>query len=127
MSRNGRVGRVIISFTGHRPSKVGGYIIPNPIYDYICQEIERLLKELKPNKVISGMAVGIDQWAAKIACQLDIPFVAAIPFKNQECKWPLESQKAYHLLRKLAIEEVIVSEGGYTASKMQIRNQYLGQ
>lgn len=116
---------MIIAFTGHRPNKLGGYKIPNPTYNKVCQEIDKALKELKPEKVISGMALGIDQWAAAVAYKLHIPFIAAIPFEGQEKAWPEESQKAFRLLRRLACEEVIVSEGGYSASKMQVRNEWM--
>lgn len=120
---------MIVAFCGHRPDKLPnketGYKIPNPTYIKVCQDIEAALKELKPEKVITGMALGVDQWAAAIAYKLKIPFLAAIPFENQESKWPEESQKAFRLLRKLASEEVIVSPGKYAASKMQIRNEWM--
>ena len=116
---------MIVSFSGHRPNKLGGFKLPNPTYNYIYAKIENALKELKPEKVISGMALGVDQWAAVIAARLDIPFLAAIPFEGQELAWPAESQKAFNILRKLAAEEVIVSPGGYAANKMQIRNEWM--
>lgn len=120
---------MIIAFTGHRPDKLPnketGYKLPNPTYIKVCQQIDSLLKELKPEKVISGMALGVDQWAAMIAHKLGIPFVAAIPFDKQESKWPESSQKTYRALHKLASEEVIVSEGGYAAIKMQVRNEWM--
>ena len=116
---------MIVAFTGHRPNKLGGYKIPNPTYIKVCQEIDKALKELKPEKVITGMALGIDQWAASVAHKLDIPYLAAIPFEGQEKAWPEESQKIFRLLRKLAAEEVIVSPGGYTANKMQVRNEWM--
>lgn len=116
---------MIIAFTGHRPNKLNGYIIPNPTYLHVCKEIDRALKEFKPEKIITGMALGVDQWAAMIAHKLGIPFMAAIPFERQEAKWPEESQKTYRLLRKLASEEVIVSPGNYSAEKMQTRNEWM--
>jgi len=116
---------MIIAFTGHRPNKLGGYKIPNPTYTKVCQEIDKALKELKPEKIISGMALGVDQWAAFIACELNIPFIAAVPFEKQESKWPKQSQESYHKLIKLASEIVIVSPGGYSPEKMQIRNKWM--
>ncbi len=116
---------MIVAFTGHRPDKLGGYKLPNDTYIKVCRDIDWLLKELNPEKVISGMALGVDQWAANIAYKLGIPFVAAIPFEGQELAWPEASQKTYRLLRKLASEEVIVSPGGYSADKMQVRNIWM--
>lgn len=116
---------MIVSFSGHRPSKLGGYTLPNPTYLSVCQRLEALLLELQPTKAISGMALGIDQWAANICVKLSIPFVAAVPFLGQENAWPETSQKIYHKLLKKANEVVIVSEGGYAANKMQRRNEWM--
>jgi uncharacterized phage-like protein YoqJ len=117
--------KMIISFTGHRPNKLGGFSLPNPTYIYVCQQIEKTLKELQPEKVISGMALGVDQWAANIAHKLNIPFIAAQPFLGQEKAWPESSQKTFHKLLKLASEVVIVCEGGYQPVKMQVRNEWM--
>lgn len=116
---------MIVAFTGHRPDKLGGYKLPNETYIKVCRDIDWLLKELNPEKVISGMALGVDQWAAHIAYKLGIPFVAAIPFEGQETAWPEASQKTYKILRKRASEEIIVSPGGYSADKMQVRNIWM--
>lgn len=116
---------MIVSFTGHRPDKLGGYKLPNPTYLHVCQQIDKTLQELKPEKVISGMALGVDQWAANIAIRLGIPFIAAVPFLGQEKAWPQASQKVFNKLLGKAAEVVIVSEGGYSAYKMQIRNEWM--
>src|ERR1700722_17770756 len=116
---------MIVAGTGHRLSKLGGYIFPNPTYIYVCQEIEKHLLELKPEKVLSGFAIGFDQWLAFVANRLVIPVVAIIPFERQESKWPLASQKQYWSLRNKASEVVIVSDGGYAGWKMNKRNEYL--
>jgi uncharacterized phage-like protein YoqJ len=116
---------MIVAITGSRPTKIGGYKLPNPIYNKICREIERLLLEMKPEKCLSGMALGADQYFASVCLKLRIPLVACIPFEGQEMAWPQESQKTFRLLRKLASEEVIVSDGGYAAYKMQIRNEWM--
>ena len=119
----------VIAFTGHRPDKLPnketGYKLPNPTYIHVCQQIEKHLKELQPEKIISGMALGVDQWAANIAIKLHIPFLAAIPFIDQEKAWPASSQKTYHNLLSKATEKVIVCEGGYAAYKMQTRNCWM--
>lgn len=116
---------MIISATGHRPSKIGGYKLSNPTYNKICRAIEGLLSDLKPEKCLSGMALGADQYFASVCLKLKIPLVTVIPFEGQELNWPEDSQKTYRLLRRLASEEIIVSQGGYTVAKMQVRNKYL--
>ena len=60
-----------------------------------------------------------------IAHKLFIPYVGCIPFIGQESLWSAQDQKTYKLLCKLASDQVIVSSGGYSADKMQIRNRYL--
>lgn len=116
---------MIVAFTGHRPDKLGGYTLPNPTYIKVCQSIEETLKELKPEKVISGMALGVDQWAAFIAYKLKIPFIAAVPFNKQDAVWKNESKSSYAKLLAKAAEVVIVSEGEYSAHKLQIRNEWM--
>lgn len=116
---------MIVAFTGHRPDKLGGYNLPNPIYTHVCQQINKTLCQLMPQKVISGMALGVDQWAAHVAHRMKIPFIAAVPFEGQEKAWPKHSQLVYHKLLKLASEVEIVCPGGYASSKMQIRNQWM--
>jgi len=116
---------LVIAGTGHRPPKIGGYQLPNPIYNYICQQTEKILIEQKPDQVLTGMAQGFDSWLAFIAIKLAIPFVAVIPFEGQEKKWPQASQTKYHKLMAKASDIAIVSSGNYSAEKMQLRNQYL--
>ncbi len=115
----------LVAFTGHRPDKLGGYNLPNPTYIHVCRAIEKALIQLKPDKIISGMALGVDQWAANVAMKLGIPFIAAVPFLGQEGKWPDSSQRLYKKLLNKAAEIVIVSEGGYAAGKLQTRNKWM--
>lgn len=116
---------MIIAGTGSRPPSLGGYKLPNPIYCYVCQETEKILLNLKPDKIISGMALGYDQYLANIAIKLNIPFIAAIPFQGQDVKWPDSSRRIYNKLLTKAAEIVIVSEPGFSAKKLQIRNEWM--
>lgn len=115
----------VVAFTGHRPDKLGGYRTPNRKYNWVCWRIEEELLKLEPEKAISGMALGVDQWGARICVRLGIPFIAAIPFVGQESQWPESSQRDYKALLTKASEIVIVSEGGYSPAKMQLRNQWM--
>jgi len=116
---------MIVSFCGHRPDKLSGYKIPNPIYKYVTDKLRETLVELKPKKAISGMALGVDQWAAEICIKLGIPFIAAIPFKGQESYWPVEARERYYKILAAASEVHVVNPGGYASWKMQTRNQFL--
>lgn len=118
-----------ISFSGHRPDKLPnketGYKIPNPTYDFVVKSLREVLLKLKPEIAISGMALGVDSWAAEICLELGIPFIAAIPFIGQEKVWPQSSKDQYNFLLSKASEKVIVNPGGYAAWKMQARNQWM--
>lgn len=124
---------MIVAFTGHRPDKLGGYG-PSPTQDRVRQAIRNTLTgppplpqsiERRVTAAISGMALGVDQWAAEICVELGIPFTAAVPFVGQERRWPEDSQRRYQLLLQKAYNIVVVSPGGYHPWKMQARNEWM--
>lgn len=114
-----------IMITGHRPKKIGGYQ-PNPIQDWIRQKISDILVKAKQKhsdlEVISGMAIGVDQWFVEEAIKLNIPVHAYIPFAGQESKWPKSSRDHYNDLLHQCKSKRIVSRGSYSPEKMQQRN-----
>ena len=114
---------MIIAGTGHRPDKLGGY--SDVVHDRLVTLASDMLVAMRPEKVISGMALGWDQALAKAAIISDIPFVAAVPFVNQQAKWPQQAQNYYAWLAKHAAEFIVASEGGYAAYKMQVRNKWM--
>jgi uncharacterized phage-like protein YoqJ len=116
---------LIVAVTGHRPDKLGGYNTPNPMYSLVVKGLADAFEKLKPDFIITGMALGTDQWAAEIAFNMGIPFVAAIPFDGFHMKWIPSSQAKYHWLLSVAYQKVTVSQGGYEPAKMQIRNQWM--
>lgn len=116
---------MIVAFTGHRPNKLGGYKVPNPTYRWVYWRIEEELEFLKPSHAISGMAQGVDLWAAKICYDLKIPFTAAVPFVGQEKVWPYQARKRWEFLLGRAAKVEIISKGGYAPEKMQRRNEWM--
>lgn len=117
---------MIVAVTGHRPDKLGKeYDYSGPYSQFIYDKMWKWLIENKPEKVISGMALGVDQIWANVAINLFIPVIAAIPFKGQESNWPKGSRNIYNALLKRVSEKVYVSKGRYTAAKMQIRNEWM--
>ena len=117
--------KMIVAFTGHRPDKLGGYIIPNPTYDYVMEQLTIKLMDLEPDCCISGMALGFDQYAAKLCIQLGIPVIAAIPFKEQPIKWNKDNRRHYNELLDCCRDIVIVTKGGYANWKFQERNKWM--
>lgn len=116
---------MIIAFTGHRPNKLGGYFEPNPVSNRVKRALRAELEKLKPDRAITGMAQGVDQWAATICLLMGIPYVAAVPFVGQEMAWPESAKKRWRYLLGKAAEVVLVSEGFYNPSKMQKRNMWM--
>ena len=114
---------MIIAGTGHRPDRLGGY---GPEVDQWLHTLcVRELMALKPETVISGMAVGFDQALASAAIHLDIPFLAYIPFEGQESKWPESSKKRYFDLLSKAKGILYCSPPGYAVWKMHKRNHQM--
>lgn len=117
---------MIISITGHRPKDLPyKYEDNNPFEKWVKKQLKLKFKEFGATKIISGMALGVDTFAADVALEMNIPLLAAIPFVGQEKMWLASSIKKYNDILSKASEKVIVSEGSYTASKMQIRNQWM--
>lgn len=112
-----------LSFTGHRPNKLGGYsdVTRRKLFGFA----QSILRIEKPDHVISGMAQGWDHAVAVAALRADIPLTAAVPFIGQEKMWPAEAQKRYNLVLGKASKVVIVSEGGFSSAKMMIRNEWM--
>jgi uncharacterized phage-like protein YoqJ len=111
----------VVAFTGHRPDKLGGYRWSH-IQEFVCRALRWRLIRLRPALCISGMALGVDQWAASICCELGLPWDAYVPFLGQESAWPADSQREYSRLLKLARRVQVCSPGEYSAKKMQWRN-----
>jgi uncharacterized phage-like protein YoqJ len=109
---------MIIAFTGHR-------ILPKSKLDWISSVLQEKLIELKPSKVISGMALGFDQLAAEVAMKLNIPVIAAIPCDNQDAKWNISQREEYYRLLCKCYSNHIVSPGPYALWKMQARNVWM--
>lgn len=115
-----------VAVTGHRPDKIfGGYNYPNKKYDKIYAKTKLALYTLMPDFVYTGMALGFDQLVCEVCLDLNIRYIACVPFKGQESAWPKSSQEKYKTLLDKAYEVVIISPGGYSADKMQIRNEYM--
>lgn len=118
-----------VAFTGHRPAKLGGYAHHNPARKIIQQKIYDLLTNpiegCQVTKAISGMALGVDQWAAQVCVDLGIPFVAAVPCADHSLIWPDDAKGEYNRLLSLASEVVVVSDGPYRHAVMQIRNEWM--
>jgi uncharacterized phage-like protein YoqJ len=118
-----------IMVTGHRKVKGQYYNSSNlsKEWKWAREELNKLLTKLRNKyediELISGMAISWDTIAAELAQPGEL--IAAIPFKGQEKMWPQESKELYWRLLYTAKEKHIISEGGYSAYKMQVRNVWM--
>lgn len=108
-----------ISVTGHRPKD-----LPRGTYSLTDFAIAQL-KETKPDKVITGVALGWDLAIAEACVKLKIPFIAAVPFVEQPSVWRKPDQDKYHFLLSNAEHVEIVCKGKYTPKMFQTRNEWM--
>ena len=123
----------VCAFTGHRPNSFPWG------YNETAQDCVLLKKVLAEQIVtlvddgvtgfISGMAQGVDLWAAQIVLDLkkENPLVklsCALPCDNQEKMWPDPVKKQYHSILEQADKVVRVGRE-YTKESMYARNRYM--
>lgn len=114
---------MILSATGHRPDKLGGYA---PWVDEKLRRLARVIIETcEPVEVISGMALGWDMAWAEAAIELGVPMCAALPFDSQTSRWPESSQRRHAEILSRASRVITVCLPGYSPLKMQIRNEWM--
>lgn len=115
-----------VMVTGHRPQGLGGYA-PNPVQTWVKDKLDQTLREIKAKypdvEVITGMALGVDQWWAYFAHAHGIPFHAYLPFDGQESRWPHKAQAEWQAILNTAKIQTTVCDGRYAAYKMQKRNE----
>lgn len=121
------------AFTGHRP-KSFPWKYNEKAHDCV------LLKEVLAGQIaaladrgvtdwLSGMALGVDVWAAEIVLSLQkknpaLRLHCILPCERQEVKWPAAEQERYHTLLKRSDEVVYVSRS-YHRDCMLERNRYM--
>lgn len=122
-----------ICFTGRRPKKLPwGY----NEQDERCIKLKKLLEEKIDVAIsegfchfISGMALGVDMFAAEIVINKKkegqpITLEAAIPHKKQAASWSAEHRKRYKNILNCCDKVTFVSKN-YTSYCMMKRNYYM--
>lgn len=114
-------------FTGHRPEKL---TVPEPIV------IAALDKEIRQavadglNVFITGMAPGVDIWAAEIVIRLrdeehlPLKLIAAVPHPGFENRWSVDWQKRYAAVMAAADLTRDISPK-YHRGVYQVRNEWM--
>lgn len=119
---------MIICGTGHRPQDLPcGFAHKDSWKLDKLAAIKRFLMANEVSRVISGMALGYDQWLAYASLSLNINLSAYIPFQGQEIRWNEKYQKQYASLLARCNTIQYVCEGSYAPWKMQRRNEVMIQ
>lgn len=115
-----------VCFTGHRPEKLKKSELE--IKRELEIQIRRSMAEGK-QVFITGMARGVDIWAAEIILRLKdekhpIKLICAIPYKGFEDNWELGWRVKYQMIQKSADHVIYVSDR-YSPACFQIRNEWM--
>lgn len=115
-----------VCFTGHRPEKLtrSEQSIKADLEIQICRAIDDGL-----NVFITGMARGVDIWAAQIVLKLrdngaTIKLICACPYDGFESTWSPNWQRQYNDILKSADYVKYVCDG-YSRSCFQRRNEWM--
>lgn len=104
-------GVSVIAVTGHRPQSLDGdFDYKSNLWEEIYRWFDRTYSFYRPEKVLSGMALGVDTIAAKCAVDLEVPLVACIPFKGQDSRWGNKAKKRYKWLLDNASEIIYTDD-----------------
>ena len=113
-------------FTGHRPEKLNqpeGVVVRG-----LTNAIPEAIADGK-NVFISGMARGVDIWAAEIVLRLrnegeNVKLICASPYEGFERGWSADWQQRYNaVLRNADLVRYICP--GYSRACFQIRNEWM--
>lgn len=129
------MNRIICAFTGHRPKSfpwkdnetVPGCVL---LKETLAEQIQ-LLADKGVTDFLSGMAQGVDLWAAEIVLDLKkknpaLRLHCILPCEGQEDAWPMSEQERYRSILRQA-DEVIYVNREYTSDCMLARNRYLAE
>ena len=120
------------AFTGHRPKDLG-----YPESDGRCAALKeklrsliiRMIEEEGVTHFISGMAQGVDMYAAEIVLELkekypQITLECAIPYERQAVRWPEALRDRYFSIAEHCDQETML-QTHYTQDCLWNRNRYM--
>ncbi len=118
--------------TWHLPQNLGfdrGSVADAALKNRISGELLRLITEQNVRHFISGMALGVDTWAAGIVLKLkeiypDVTLECAVPCRGQEKRWNKADREVYAGILAKA-DKVTVLQEHYTPFCMQLRDAYM--
>ena len=115
-----------VCFTGHRPEKLTRFEW------LIKKDLEKEIKKAIDDGLtvfISGMARGVDIWAAEIVLKLrdagkPVRLICASPYEGFESRWEPDWKDRYHNILSKADHTVFVCKH-YSRGCFQIRNEWM--
>jgi uncharacterized phage-like protein YoqJ len=121
-------------FTGHRPQSLpSGFNEGSPqciaLKEAMQKEIVKMIEENVVTHFISGMAIGVDLYAAQIVLDLKkrYPYLileCALPCETQANKWREKYREQYFDILA-ECDKTTLLQTHYTADCMQKRNEYM--
>lgn len=121
-------------FTGLRPQKLPfGFDESDErcikLKKTLCAEIRGLIENEGVTRFISGLALGVDTFAAEAVLFLkrdfpEIKLEAAIPCEDQPALWGFRDRKRYYEIAKRCDVSTVLQKK-YTDGCMQKRNRYM--
>lgn len=121
-----------VSFTGHRPEKMSFFGEDDPLCkelkNRLSEEIEKLIKD-GAEMFCTGMALGVDTWAAESVLELQekypqIKLTAVIPCPEQSQHWSKKDQIRYNSILTRCSKKITTSDF-YSKGCMMVRNKAL--
>lgn len=123
------------AFTGHRPQSLPFRFNETDercisLKQKLRTEIVRMIEDEGADYFISGMAIGIDMYAAEIVLDLkdanypDIKLECAVPCESQQEKWAKALQERY-AANVAKCDKRTLLQKEYTPGCMEKRNRYM--
>ena len=117
-----------VCFTGHRPEKL--HYPEKQVKALLREQIEKAIED-GFTTFITGMARGIDLWAAEIVLELkrkhkdkELHLICALPHPDFDSKWTLPDKMKFHsILKKADLQRTICPE--FSMSAYQKRNIWM--
>lgn len=108
----------IAAISGHRPEKIKDF-------DWVKEALKEAYLLLEVQKVIQGMAAGVDLTAAKVAHEMGIPYVCARPWAGHTARdgWKLTYASAIRNSEQVVDVDPSIKYPGVWA--YQVRNKWM--
>ena len=123
---------VACAFTGHRPQNLpwgfdeelpGCVFFKNQLREQILLQAEKGVRHF-----LSGLALGVDTYAAEAVIELrkifPITLEGVLPFKGQEGKWNVRDKERYYAILEHCDVKTVMCES-YNNAAYFVRNRYL--